>query len=53
MLPTIGPTELIIILVIVILVFGAGKMADVGQALGRSLRDFRAAVRESDESRPG
>ena len=39
----LGPTELIIILVIVILIFGAGKLGSVGSALGKSIRDFREA----------
>lgn len=40
----LGPTELIIILVIAIIIFGAGKVADVGGALGKSVREFRKAV---------
>jgi sec-independent protein translocase protein TatA len=34
---------LIIILVIVILIFGVGRLGDVGAALGRSIREFRRA----------
>ena len=45
-MPVFGPTELILILAIVILIFGAGRLADVGGALGRSLRDFREATAE-------
>jgi TatA/E family protein of Tat protein translocase len=36
--------ELIIVLAIVIVVFGAGRLADVGGALGRSIREFRGAA---------
>ncbi len=44
----LGPFELIIILVIVILIFGAGRLADVGSAVGKSIRDFRKAASEDD-----
>jgi sec-independent protein translocase protein TatA len=44
-----GGVELFIILVIIIIVFGAGKLSQVGPALGRSVRDFRKASRDDDE----
>jgi sec-independent protein translocase protein TatA len=37
----IGPMELILILVIVLMVFGVGKLPQVGTALGRAIREFR------------
>ncbi len=37
----LGAPELMIILVIVLLVFGAGKLPQIGNALGRSIREFR------------
>ena len=45
----IGTTEIIIILVIVVLIFGVGKIADVGPALGKAISGFRRAVRDDDE----
>ena len=48
MLGRLGPTELIIILVVVILIFGVGKLADVGGALGRGIKEFRKTVRDED-----
>lgn len=51
-LPNIGPMELIIILVIVLLIFGAGRLATVGGALGKAVRDFREAVRGGEEEEP-
>jgi sec-independent protein translocase protein TatA len=50
-MPNMGPLEWGIILGIVVLIFGVGKIADVGPALGKAIRGFREAVRE-DES-PG
>jgi|DewCreStandDraft_1066081.scaffolds.fasta_scaffold01569_1 sec-independent protein translocase protein TatA len=51
-MPNLGPAELIIILLIVILIFGAGKLAEVGGALGRGIREFRKSIREEEESAP-
>jgi sec-independent protein translocase protein TatA len=39
----LGGWEWIIILVIVIIIFGVGKLSDVGGALGKSIREFRDA----------
>ena len=44
-----GWQELLIILAIVALIFGVGKIADVGPALGKAISGFRKAVKEPDE----
>jgi len=44
-----GMPELIIILVIVMVVFGAGKLPEIGQALGKSIRNFKKASEGKDE----
>jgi sec-independent protein translocase protein TatA len=44
----LGTTELIIILVLVLIIFGAGKLPEIGGALGKGIRSFRKA-QESDE----
>jgi sec-independent protein translocase protein TatA len=46
---TFGWPEILIILVIVVLIFGVGKVADVGPALGKTIRGFREAMSEDDE----
>ncbi|MCH8869731.1 MAG: twin-arginine translocase TatA/TatE family subunit [Chloroflexi bacterium] len=38
---SVGPMELIVLLVIVMMIFGAGRLPQVGNALGRSIREFR------------
>jgi sec-independent protein translocase protein TatA len=43
-MPPVGPTELILILGIVVVIFGAGRLSEVGGALGRSIREFRQAT---------
>ena len=52
-MPKLGPWELIIILVIVIAIFGAGKIAGLGSALGKGVKDFRGAIREEEEPGSG
>lgn len=42
-LPHIGAPELIIILVVVLIIFGVGRLPEVGGAIGRGLRSFRQA----------
>ena len=49
MLGGLGPTEIIIILFIILIVFGAGKLPDIASGLGKGLRDFKKAMRDLDE----
>lgn len=42
----LGAPELIIILVIVVVLFGAGRLADIGGALGKGIREFRTSVKD-------
>lgn len=44
----IGAPELILVLVVVLILFGPGKLPEVGQALGRTVREFRHASTELD-----
>ena len=44
-----GVPELLVILLIVLLVFGAGKLPAIGDALGRSIKNFRRSASGSDE----
>ncbi len=49
-MPTPGPLELVIILVIALLVLGPGKLPDVGAALGKSIKEFRKASSDVQEA---
>jgi sec-independent protein translocase protein TatA len=44
-----GMPEMIIILIIVLVVFGAGKLPEIGSSLGKSIRNFKRATEEKDE----
>ncbi len=45
-----GPWELLIILAIVVAIFGAGRIAGIGGAIGGSIREFKKAVRDDNAS---
>lgn len=49
MIGSLGWQELLIILVILALLFGAARVADLGGALGRGIREFRQEARAEDE----
>ena len=46
----IGTSELIIILVIVLIIFGVGKLPEVGAGLGKGIREFRRAQRDDKDA---
>lgn len=41
--------ELLIVLVVVLIIFGAGRLSEIGGALGRSIREFRSAATAEDD----
>ena len=45
----IGTPELLLFLLIVLLLFGASRLRDIGGAMGGAIRDFRSAVSGADE----
>ena len=49
MLP--GPTELVLILVVIVIIFGAGKLGGVGKAVGKSVREFKEEVQVDDKKK--
>ena len=46
------PTHLLLVMGIALIVMGPGKLSDVGSSLGKSVRDFRKAMQETDDSTP-
>lgn len=45
-MPTIGPTELVIILVILLLLFGAKKLPELARSIGSSAKELKGAMRD-------
>ncbi len=52
MIRNFGPTELIIILVIIILLFGVGRIGKVAKELGGGIRAFREGLKGDEEGKP-
>ncbi|MBS3969293.1 MAG: twin-arginine translocase TatA/TatE family subunit [Clostridia bacterium] len=49
-LPTIGPWEIALILIIVLIIFGPGKLPQVGKSIGKAIREFKGSVKEVEDS---
>jgi sec-independent protein translocase protein TatA len=45
----IGMPELIIILVIILIIFGAGKLPEIGAGMGKAIKNFKSATNESEK----
>jgi len=43
-MPSIGPTELIVVLVLALLILGPKRLPDAGRSLGRSMREFKDSL---------
>ena len=48
-MPTPGPLEIVILLVIVLLIFGPKRLPDLGRSLGRGMREFKDSVTGKDK----
>jgi len=49
-LPNIGLPEITLILILALIIFGPGKLPEVGKALGKSIKEFKGAVNKVEES---
>ncbi|MCK9197268.1 MAG: twin-arginine translocase TatA/TatE family subunit [Syntrophales bacterium] len=45
----IGMPELLVILVIILIIFGAGKLPEIGGAIGKGIKNFKKATREPED----
>lgn len=45
----LGPFELVIILLILVMLFGVGRLPEVGGAIGKTIREFRSTVTDEDK----
>lgn len=48
-MPHIGPMELILIFLVVVLLFGGKKIPEIAKGLGKGIRDFKSSLAGSDE----
>jgi len=48
----IGMPELIIILIIILIIFGAGKLPEIGAGMGKAIRNFKKATSDTDKKEP-
>ena len=51
-MPHLGPLEIVIILLIVVLLFGVGRIGRIGGELGRGIKEFRKAVQDESNDKP-
>ena len=47
----IGMPELIIILVIILIIFGAGKLPEIGAGMGKAIRNFKTATKDTEKDK--
>jgi len=47
----LGMPELIVILVIIVIIFGAGKLPEIGSGIGKGIKNFKKATREEEENK--
>ncbi len=47
----LGTTEIILIVVLALVLFGGSKLAGLGGALGKSIKDFKSAVKEDEDGK--
>ena len=47
----LGMPELIVILVIIVIIFGAGKLPDIGSGIGKGIKNFKEAIKKEDDSK--
>lgn len=46
----LGPVEMIIILVILVMLFGVGKLPEIGGAIGKTIKEFRSTITDDKKS---
>jgi sec-independent protein translocase protein TatA len=52
LLGPIGPTELILIILIIVIIFGARKLPELGKSLGEGIKNFRKSLSSKEKERP-
>ena len=45
----VGPTEILLLALVALLVFGAGRIADIGKGMGQGIKNFKQGLKEANE----
>ena len=48
----LGMSELVVILVIILIIFGAGKLPEIGGGIGKAIKNFKEATKDSNPKEP-
>jgi sec-independent protein translocase protein TatA len=51
-MPNIGPLEIVLVLIIVLVIFGPRRLPEMGRSLGKGIREFKDSVTGNDEDEP-
>jgi sec-independent protein translocase protein TatA len=51
-MPDVGPVELFLVLVVVVLLFGGTRLAEIGGSLGKGVREFRRNLADDEDEKP-
>lgn len=51
-MPNVGPLEIAVVLIIVLIIFGPKRLPELGQSMGRGIREFKASISGDKEKEP-
>lgn len=47
----LGPMELVLILVIVLIIFGAGRLPEIGSGIGKGIKNFKSSLKDTEKEK--
>ena len=51
-MPNVGPLEIVVVLIIVLVIFGPKRLPEMGRSLGRGIREFKGSLEKDHEDEP-
>ncbi len=51
-MPNVGPLEIVVVLIIVLVIFGPKRLPEMGRSLGRGIREFKGSLTSDHEDEP-
>lgn len=52
MMPNVGPMEILLVLIVALIVFGPKKLPELGNSLGKGIREFKGSISGAEEEKP-